>query len=80
MLRFLLARLMAIPISLLFVTAVLYGIAFLVVMNCVILPLSAIGISIYKPETLPINAFWHIVLVGLPSAWFVTRGLRSQSI
>jgi hypothetical protein len=56
--------------------AVLYGVAFLAVMNYVILPLSAIGVSIYKPETLPVNAFWHIVLVGLPTAWFVTRGLR----
>ena len=59
------------------VVAVLYGIAFLAIMNYVILPLSAIGVSIYKPETLHINAFWHIVLVGLPTAWFVTRGLRS---
>ena len=62
------------------VLAVLYGIAFLAVMNYVILPLSAIGVSIYRPETLPINASWHIVLVGLLTAWFVTRGLRSQSI
>jgi len=60
------------------VLAVLYGIAFLLVMNYVILPMSAIGVSIYKPETLPLNAFWHILLVGLPSAWFVTRALRSQ--
>jgi hypothetical protein len=60
------------------VLAVLYGIAFLLVMNYVILPMSAIGVSIYKPETLPLNAFWHILLVGLPTAWFVTRALRSQ--
>ena len=61
------------------VVAVLYGIAFLAIMNYVILPLSAIGVSIYRPETLHINAFWHIVLVGLPTAWFVTRGLQSAS-
>jgi hypothetical protein len=60
------------------VLAVLFGISFLAVMNYVILRLSAIGLSIYKPETLPLNAFWHVVLVGLPTAWFVTRGLRSQ--
>jgi hypothetical protein len=60
------------------VLAVLYGIAFLLVMNYVILPMSAIGVSIYKPESLPLNAFWHILLVGLPTAWFVTRALRSQ--
>jgi hypothetical protein len=60
------------------VLAVLYGVAFLAVMNYVILPLSAIGVSIYKPETLHINAFWHVVLIGLPTSWFVTRGLRSR--
>ncbi len=59
------------------VLAVLYGVAFLLVMNYAILPLSAIGFPIFKPETLPLNAFWHIVLVGLPTAWFVTRGLRT---
>jgi hypothetical protein len=58
--------------------AVLYGLAFLAVMNYVILPLSAIGVSIYKPRTLFFNAFWHIVLIGLPTAWFITRGLRNQ--
>jgi hypothetical protein len=58
------------------VLAVLYGIAFLLTMNYVIVPLSAIGRSVYPPEILHIQAFWHIVLVGLPTAFFVTRALK----
>ena len=56
--------------------AVVYGIVFMLVMNYVVAPLSRAGRSIYPVETLPINAFWHIVLVGLTSAWFVTRALK----
>jgi uncharacterized membrane protein YagU involved in acid resistance len=58
------------------VLGVLYGIAFLLTMNYVILPLSAIGHGIYPLEQLHIHAFWHIVLVGLPTAYFVTRALK----
>jgi hypothetical protein len=57
------------------VLGVLYGIAFLLTMNYVILPLSAIGHGIYPLEQLHVHAFWHIVLVGLPTAFFVTRAL-----
>lgn len=53
----------------------LHGIAVLLAMNYVILPLSAIGRGIYPLEQLHIHAFWHIVLVGLPTAFFVTRAL-----
>jgi hypothetical protein len=56
--------------------AVVYGIVFMLVMNYVVAPLSLARRSIYPVATLPINAFWHIVLVGLPSAWFVTRALK----
>ena len=56
--------------------AILHGIAVLLAMNYVILPLSAIGRSIYPLNNLPVSAFWHIVLVGLPTAWFVSRALR----
>jgi hypothetical protein len=55
---------------------IIHGIAVLLVMNYVILPLSAIGQGIYKLEELHIHAFWHIVLVGLPTAYFVTRALK----
>jgi hypothetical protein len=58
------------------VLGVLYGIAVLLTMNYVILPLSAIGRGIYPLEQLHIHAFWHIVLVGLPTAFFVSRALR----
>jgi hypothetical protein len=59
------------------ILGILYGIAFLMTMNYVILPLSAIGHSIYKVEELHIHAFWHIVLVGLPTAFFVSRALKT---
>ena len=61
------------------VLSILYGIVFLVVMNYVILPLSAIGVSIYPLANMHVTAFWHIVLVGLPTAWFISRGLRQLS-
>jgi hypothetical protein len=55
---------------------IIHGLAVLLVMNYVILPLSAIGQGIYPLATLHISAFWHIVLVGLPTAFFVSRALR----
>jgi len=58
------------------VLGILYGIAFLLTMNYVILPLSAIGRGIYPLDQLHIHAFWHIVLVGLPTAFFVTRAVK----
>jgi len=61
------------------VLGVLYGIAFLLTMNYVILPLSAIGHGIYAVEQLHIHAFWHIVLVGLPTAFFVSRAVKTRS-
>ena len=61
------------------ILGVLHGIAVLLVMNYVILPLSAIGRSIYPLEQLHIHAFWHIVLVGLPTAFFVSRALGKSS-
>lgn len=56
--------------------ACLHGIAVLLTMNYVILPLSAIGRGIYPLDQLHIHAFWHIVLVGLPVGFFVARALR----
>jgi hypothetical protein len=60
------------------VLAVAYGIAVLLVMNYIILPLSAIGRGIYPLEKLHIHAFWHIVLVGLPTGFFVARALKAS--
>jgi hypothetical protein len=60
------------------VLGVLYGIAFLAVMNYLILPLSAIGRGIYPLETLAVTAFVHILLVGWPTAFFVSRALRTE--
>ena len=59
--------------------AIIHGIAVLLVMNYVILPLSAIGQGIYPLEKLHIHAFWHIVLVGLPTGFFVSRALKQAS-
>jgi hypothetical protein len=58
------------------VLAIIHGIAVLLVMNYVILPLSAIGRSIYPLENLHVHAFWHIVLVGVPTGFFVSRALK----
>jgi len=59
--------------------AIIHGIAVLLTMNYVILPLSTFGHGIYALEKLHIHAFWHIVLVGLPTAFFVSRALRMSS-
>ncbi len=56
--------------------AVIHGIAVLLTMNYIILPLSAIGQGIYPLNRLHISAFWHIVLVGLPTGFFVARALK----
>ena len=48
------------------------------VSHCVLLyhpPLSQIGRSIYPLNNMHVTAFWHIVLVGIPTAFFVSRGL-----
>ena len=58
------------------VLGILYGIAFLLTMNYVITPLSAIGRSVYPPDVLLVQACWHIVLVGLTTSFFVTRTLK----
>ena len=60
------------------VLGILHGIAVLLAMNYVILPLSAIGRGIYPVEQLHIHAFWHIVLVGMPTAFFVSRAFRGD--
>lgn len=58
------------------ITGVLYGAAFLVVMNYVILPLSAIGKPIYPLATIGESIFWHVVLVGLPTSLVIWLRLR----
>jgi hypothetical protein len=76
MLYFILKKVPALPRQWLIV-AVVYGIVFMLVMNYVVAPLSLAGRSIYPVESLPLTAFWHIVLVGLTTSWFVTRGLKT---
>jgi hypothetical protein len=59
-----------------FVLGILYGIALLAVMNYVILPVSAIGRAIYPLQSIHVTAFFHILLVGWPTAFFVSRALK----
>ncbi len=44
-----------------FALACIHGVAVLLTMNYVILPLSAIGRGIYPLDQLHVHAFWHIV-------------------
>ena len=60
------------------VLGILYGIAFLAVMNYVILPLSAIGRGIYPLESIHVTAFVHILVVGWPTAFFISRALKES--
>jgi hypothetical protein len=58
------------------ILGVLYGVALLAVMNYVILPLSAIGRGIYPLNGMLLTAFMHVLLVGWPTAFFVSRALK----
>jgi hypothetical protein len=58
------------------ITGVLFGFGFLLVMNYVILPLSAIGRPIYVGQGFLTAILGHVIMMGLPIAWFVTRGIR----
>jgi hypothetical protein len=60
------------------VLGILYGVAFLAVMNYVVLPLSAIGRGIYPLENIHVTAFFHILLVGWPTAFFISRALQQS--
>jgi hypothetical protein len=60
------------------VLGILYGIAFALVMNYVILPLSAIGRPIYPLDGMHKTFFFHTLLVGWPTAFFVSRGLDQR--
>ena len=58
------------------ITGVLFGFGFLLVMNYVILPLSAIGRPLYVGQGFLTAIPGHIIMMGLPIAWFVSRGIR----
>ncbi len=60
------------------VLGILYGVAFALVMNYVVLPLSAIGRPIYPLEGIHTTFFFHTLLVGWPTAFFVSRALKSS--
>jgi hypothetical protein len=55
---------------------VVFGFGFLLVMNYVILPLSQIGQPLYAGEKFAWAILSHILMIGLPIAFFVTRGIR----
>ncbi len=62
------------------VLGIIYGIAFALVMNYVILPLSAIGRPIYPVEGLHMTFFFHTLLVGWPTAFFVSRAVAREGL
>lgn len=62
------------------ITGVLFGFGFLLVMNYVILPLSAIGRPIYMGRGFLTAIVGHVIMIGLPIAWFVTRAPRLAKI
>ena len=49
----------------------LYGVALYLVMTCVVVPLSAAAHTTPTGAWLVASVFSHVVLVGLPCAWFV---------
>lgn len=55
---------------------ILFGFGFLLVMNYVILPLSQIGKPLYVGAGFAWAIVSHILMIGLPIAFFVTRGIR----
>ena len=60
------------------VLSIIYGIMFLAVMNYVVLPLSQIGRPVYPLAKMYEYIFWHIVLVGLTTSFFITRFFRQH--
>lgn len=59
-------------------TSIIFGVLFLLAMNWIILPLSAIGRPIYESDTLHVSAFWHVVLIGMPMTLFISRDLAGR--
>lgn len=55
---------------------VAFGLGFLLVMNYVILPLSQIGRPLYVGAGFAWAIVSHVLMIGLPIAFFVTRGIR----
>jgi hypothetical protein len=59
---------------------VVFGFGFLLVMNYVILPLSRIGKPLYAGEGFLWAIVSHVLMIGLPIAFFVTRGIRKDAL
>jgi hypothetical protein len=59
---------------------VVFGFGFLLVMNYVILPLSQIGRPLYTGEGFLWAIVSHVLMIGLPIAFFVTRGMRKDEM
>ena len=59
---------------------IVFGFGFLLVMNYVILPLSRIGKPLYAGEDFLWAILSHILMIGLPIAFFVTRGIRKGGV
>jgi hypothetical protein len=60
-----------------FVWGPLFGVGVFIVMNYIVVPLSAIGHTFERPPSRFIGElFSHVVFVGLPIAWFASRAGR----
>ncbi len=59
---------------------VVFGFGFLLVMNYVILPLSRIGKPLYAGEGFLWAIVAHILMIGLPIAFCVTRGMKKVHV
>lgn len=55
----------------------LYGLVIYYVMNCVVLPLSALQVPLRLPAFAPWVMAAHMFLVGLPIAWFARKWART---
>ena len=58
----------------------LFGVAAYLVMNLVVLPLSAVGAPKFVPPVVANGLFAHIFLVGLPSALFARATRPGQGV
>ena len=64
-----------------FVWGPLFGVGVFIVMNYVVVPLSAIGHIFHRTPLLFIGElFSHVVFVGLPIAWFASRTARRDEL
>ena len=58
---------------------IVYGLLLYVVMNCIVVPLSAASPGSRDPTWITLTIAAHALLVGLPIAWFASRATGARS-